>query len=135
MGPLGRVLPRRRFKKGTRPGVTGAGTLGADVGDQEQWKFPCVTLTGREKRLIIATVMRISVLTLFQTHTYSFGGKCYLHKEGGPIGLRSTCCIARMVMLWWNEELLQVLVKNNIITEAQARYMDDIRLWIGAIHK
>ena len=118
LGPLGRVSPRRRFKKETRPGVTGAGPLGAEVGDQEQWKFPRVTLTEREKRLIIATVMRIAVLTLFQTHTYSFGGKYYLQKEGGPIGLRSTCCIARLVMLWWDEELLKVLVKNNIITEA-----------------
>ena len=36
LGPLGRVLPRRRFKKRTRPGVTGAGPLGREVGDQEQ---------------------------------------------------------------------------------------------------
>jgi hypothetical protein len=54
--------------------------MGAEVGDQEQWKFPKVSLTEREKRLIIAKVMRIAVLTLFRTHTYSFGGKHYLQK-------------------------------------------------------
>ena len=81
----------------------------------------------------MATVMRISVLTLFRTHTYSFGSKLYQQKAGGPIGLRSTCCIARLVMLWWDEELLQLLVKNNVITEAQARYMDDIRIWLWSI--
>ena len=27
-GPLGRVLPRRRFVNGVRPGVTGAGPMG-----------------------------------------------------------------------------------------------------------
>ena len=70
LGPLGRVLPVRRYVKGSRPGVTGAGPMG----NQEQWKFPRVTLTGREKKLIVATVMRIAVLTLFRTHTYSFGG-------------------------------------------------------------
>ena len=99
LGPLGRVLPVRRYVKGTRPGITGSGPMGAEIGDQEQWKFPRVSLTDMEKKLIIATVMRIAVLTLFRTHTYSFGGKFFLQKAGGPIGLRSTCCIARLVML------------------------------------
>ena len=107
-GPPGRVVPWRRFVNGTRHGVTGAGSMGAEMGDQ--WKFTRVTLTQREKRLIVTTVMRIAVLTLFRTHTYTFGGRYYLQKAGGPIGLRSTCCIARLVMLWWDEELLQVLV-------------------------
>ena len=132
-GPLGRVLPSRRFVNGARPGVTGAGPMGSEMGDQEQWKFPRVTLSKREKRLMVATVMRIAVLTLFRTHTYTFGGRYYLQKAGGPIGLRSTCAIARLVMLWWDEELLQVMVKNNVITDAEARYMDDIRLWLWSI--
>ena len=105
-----------------------------EVGDQEQWKFPKVTLTGRETKLIVATVRRIAVLTLFHpTHTYSFGGRYFLQKSGGPIGLRPTCCIARLVMLWWDEELIKLLVLNNIITNAEARYMDDIRIWLWSI--
>ena len=99
LGPLRRVLPKRRFVNGARPGVTGAGPMGAEAGDQEQWKFPPVKLTKLEKRLIVATVMRIAVLTLFRTHTYSFGNKFYQQRAGGPIGLRSTCCVARLVML------------------------------------
>ena len=71
--------------------------MGAESGDQEQWKFPSIKLTTLEKRLIIATVMRIAVLTLFRTHTYSFGNKFYQQRAGGPIGLRS---VARLVMLW-----------------------------------
>ena len=125
-GPLGRILPSRRYVKGTRPGITGAGPMGAETGDQEQWKFPRVTLTKKEKVLIVATVMRIAVLTLFRTHTYGFGGKVFLQKAGGPIGLRSTCAIARLVMVWWDEELLELLVKNNVITNGEARYVDDI---------
>ena len=49
-GPLRRVLPRRRFVKGSRPGVTGDLPMGAGAGDQEQWKFPAVKLTKLEKR-------------------------------------------------------------------------------------
>ena len=43
LGSLGRILPVRRYVKGSRPGVSGA-----EVGDREQWKFPKVTLTGWE---------------------------------------------------------------------------------------
>ena len=100
-GELRRVLPWRRHVNGTRPGITGEGPMGAEVGDQEQWVFPKVELTDREKRLIIATVMKIAVLVLFKSHVYTFGGKFYLQKHGGPIGLRSTCAIARIVMLDW----------------------------------
>ena len=121
LGPLGRVLPRRRHVNGTRPGVTGAGPAGAHSDDQNQWKFPEVELTDREKRMIIAKVMHTAVLTLFQTHTYTFGGKFYLQKHGGPIGLRSTCCIARIVMLWWDRQLLEIMEQSNLTVEEKIR--------------
>ena len=56
MGPLRRVLPRRRFVRGTRPGITGAGPRGAEAGDQEQWKFPRVNLTELKKRLVSESI-------------------------------------------------------------------------------
>jgi hypothetical protein len=36
-------------------------------------------------------------------------------------------------MLWWDEELIELMVKNNIITNGEARYMDDIRIWLWSI--
>ena len=33
---LARVLPQRRYKKGTRPGLSGSGLLGAVAGDEKQ---------------------------------------------------------------------------------------------------
>jgi hypothetical protein len=129
LGPLRRVLQWRRFLHGTRPGVTGAGPAGHEVGDQEQWEFPNVQLTKREKRMIIAKTMHTSVLTLFKTHCYTFGGKHYLQRHGGPIGLRSTCCIARLVMTWWDKQLLELVKTANLTLEERQRYMDDIRLW------
>ena len=83
--------------------------------------------------MIIATVMKIAVLVLFRTHVYEFGGKFFLQQKGGPIGLRSTCCIARIVMLWWDEKLLSLIAKNNLTLEQKARYMDDIRLWMYSV--
>ena len=75
--------------------------MAPEVGHQQQWVLPPrVRLTAREKRMIIARVMKIAVLVLLRTHVYEFGGKFFLQKKGGPIGLRSTCAIARIVMLW-----------------------------------
>ena len=132
--PLRRILPRRRHHNGTRPGVTGVDPRGPEAGNQDQWKFPPgVKLTEKEKRMIVATVMKIAVMVLFRTHVYEFGGKFFLQKKGGPIGLRSTCAIARIVMLWWDERFLALVAANNLTLEEQARYMDDIRVWLYSI--
>ena len=73
------------------------------------------------------------MLVLFRTHVYEFGGKFYLQKKGGPIGLRSTCAIARIVMLWWDEKFLALVASSNLSLEEKARYMDDIRVWLYGI--
>ena len=51
--------------------------------------------------------------------------------KGGTIGLHvhSTCYIARLVMVWWDRQLLSILKTCNISLEERMRYMDDIRLW------
>ena len=60
--PLQRVLPVRRKRTGCRPGVTGKGPLGKERGDQEQWRFPRVTLTEEEKKMVMAEVVKISTV-------------------------------------------------------------------------
>ena len=135
LGPLRRILPRRRHTPGSRPGITGEDPMAQDSGVQDQWEFPTLRngLTATEKRLVIAKVLKTSILAIFKTHTYSFGGKYFVQVKGGPIGLRSTCCIARLVMLWWDDQLMVALMKLNIKTASGARYMDDVRLFLRGI--
>ena len=81
LGPLKRVLPRRRYVNGTRPGITGEDPLGPDTGSQEQWDFPPLGkngLTRLEKKMIIAKVMQKTTLVLFKTHTYRFANTFFL---------------------------------------------------------
>ena len=59
-------------------------------------------------------MMKKSVMAIFQTHTYRFAEKFFLQKRGGPIGLRSMCCVARLVMMWWDKEFLEVVRKSNL---------------------
>ena len=124
---LRRVLPRRRGKTGTRPGVTGEDPLGRERGGQDQWIMPRVKLTDLEKRKIVATVIRIGVVTMFNTHLYTFAGKYFLQKQGGPIGLRSTCAVARITMLDWDNKWQRRIEDNNLEMMNGSRYMDDVR--------
>ena len=91
-----------RCVTGTRPGITGEDPLSKDTGNQDQWEYPNLGsngLTLKEKQLVMANVMKTAVLAIFKCHTYSFDQKFYLQLRGGPIGLRSSCCVARLVML------------------------------------
>ena len=91
LGPLRKVLPKRRYTSGTRPGITGADPLGPDSASQDQLEFPDFPairkgLTRLEKKLIIAQVIQKAVLAIFKTHTYGFANTFFLQRRGGQIG-------------------------------------------------
>ena len=86
---LWRSLPRRRYKHGVRPGLTGVGPMGAEAEDELQWECkPELRLTEGQKSKVMAEVMRLAVELMYETHLYTFGGKCYKQRERDPIGLR-----------------------------------------------
>ena len=130
---LHRVLPVRRKRTGCRPGVTGKGPLGKERGDQEQWRFPRATLTGEEKKMIMAEVVKISTEIMFENHLYTFGGKVFRQKRGGPIGLRGTCAIARLCMCHWDRVWKRMMSQNKIDIVRYTRYMDDGRAFLAPI--
>ena len=117
----------RRGNRGTRPGMRGAGPRGKEPGDQEQWIFPRVTLTDAEKREIIAEVVAIATKAMFQQHFYKFGGKVFHQTQGGPIGLRGTCAVARVVLQLFDIKWKHRLAGLGITTWQVMRYVDDSR--------
>ena len=48
-------------------------------------------------------------LAILKTHTYSYGSRFFLQVKGGPIGLRSTRCVARLVMIWCDDNLVEAV--------------------------
>ena len=58
---------------------------------------------------------------------YTFGGQFYRQTSGGPIGLRSTCAVARLVMKVWDDKWLGRLDDLRVQVEEAIRYMDDGR--------
>ena len=86
-----------------------------------------------EKKQVLAKVMKTAVLAIFKTHTYSFAARFYLQTKGGPIGLRSTCCVARLIMMWWDDKLVEAVEAAGLRMISGARYMDNIRVWCHAV--
>ena len=58
-------------------------------------------LSAKQKKLIISKVVKIACLNVFKNHCYYFKGVRYLQLAGGPIGLRLTSIVARVVMDHW----------------------------------
>ena len=56
-----------------------------------------------------------------------------VYKEGGPIGLRSTCALARVVMARWDMKWKDRIKSSNIELEEDGRYVDDARAYLYPI--
>ena len=128
------IIPRRRGKTGSRPGISGAGPRGKLRGDQEQWIFnPKVKLTPELKKELLATVVSIATEQMFKHHFYTFGGEIFHQQEGGPIGLRGTCAVARVCMqmfdMKWKRKVENLRIKIRLLK----RYMDDSRVILPPI--
>ena len=72
LSPLWRVLPRRTSGGGVHPGVT------SSPENEEHWCFPGAELTDHEKRMIVATVVKIRVLLMMNTHINTWDGETFL---------------------------------------------------------
>ena len=132
---LRRILPHRRSRQGSRPSVKGKNPRGKESGDTEQWIFPSVMLEEWEKKLLVATVVEIATCAMFQKHFYNFGGATYHQKEGGPIGLRGTCAVARLTMQLFDVKWRELIERWRLAIWLVMRYMDDKRIFLPPIRK
>ena len=71
----------------------------------------------------------MAVSVVMCTHVYKFAGHYYLQKSGGPIGLRSTACLAAMVMKLLDIAFEKLLRNNGLEWLLYFWYVDDNRLF------
>ena len=76
--------------------------------------FPDIELKDWERREILAEVIGLAVQAMFENHFYEFGGKKFHQAQGGPIGLRGTCAIARVILqlfdIKWKDRLREIKI-------------------------
>ena len=59
---------------------------------------------------------------------YRFDGKLYKQVDGGPIGDELSQAIARLVMIWWDNEFIVRCEHLGIDLRLYIRYVDDSNL-------
>ena len=78
-------------------------------------------------------MIKLAVTAMFKNHFYALNGKMIKQKEGGPIGLRGTCAVARLIMQMFDVKWESRLTDLRIIVWLVSRYMDDGRAFLPPI--
>ena len=82
--------------------------------------------TAREKKILLAQVLKTAMLAVRQNHTYQFeNGLIRLQSDGSPIGLEMAGALARVVMIWWDKKFLSLVNLNLADCYLYLRYIDD----------
>ena len=69
--------------------------------------------------------MLTSVKMSMQNHMYRFNGKVYKQTDGGPIGDELSQAVARLIMIWWDNEFKKKCEMLKIELLMYFRYVDD----------
>ena len=79
-----------------------------------------------QKRLMLSKAMEVAVRECFRNHLYQFDGKVYRQTEGGPIGLRLSMAVSRVVMAMWDKKLSKLGGQTGWLVHLLKRYVDDV---------
>ena len=125
------MIPQRRHTKGPRPGVSG-GEAGSGKSDHNdcQWIFPIKEPSQQDKRKLLGLALEIGVKAAFNLHCYQFGGNMYKQSFGGPIGMRLTMSVSRIVMADWSLKAQKVFRDAGIKVYLATSYVDDVKIVI-----
>ena len=126
---LSKVVPRTKHCRGKMP-TTGTDELtkrNQDSNDPRYHKFMPVrdNLTEAETRLLIATVIRVGVLSVVRNHIYQWKGQLWIQKLGVPTGLRLSGIIGQITMDHWRSTVNKMMIKNSMVGFLLEKYVDD----------
>ena len=135
---LADIIPVRKFKPGTRPGITSKEAQDKKKDSlaemrTSKWQFKKMRFNEAEERGLLAKVVEILVRTTFKHHLYQFEGQFYIQGKGGSIGLRLTGVVATLVMNFWGDEFDKLMRRNSIVTYLNRIYVDDQNLMLKAL--
>ena len=123
------VCPKRRYRRGPRPNITGCGTEEKEEKRHAPWIFPDLsTIDSGMKRRMMVEAIRVVLKLLMETHTYEFANAIRRQRKGGAIGMELTGVVAQIFMVWWDREFKRKLQEVNIQLNLHERYVDDTNL-------
>ena len=123
---LSDLIPIRKVKPGGRSKITISSVECRSPNlAKEKWYFSPKIPNCKEKRLMLSKAVEVGVRECFRNHLYTFNGKVYRQTEGGPIGLRLSMAISRLVMAMWDKMLMDKGSNTGWLIHLLKRYVDD----------
>ena len=102
--------------------------------EKSKWEYRTLEQTPGEQRLLIGAALEIAIEASFKLHLYSFKGRIYRQRRGGPIGSRLTMCVARVVMNSWGKLFRQRMEEIGITIYMETCYVDDLRYVLSLLN-
>ena len=82
---------------------------------------------------LLGLALEIGIKASFNLHCYQFGGKVFLQKFGGPIGMRLTMSVSRVVMADWWVRVVKIIREAGMKILMGSSYVDDVRMVLMSI--
>ena len=122
-----RYIPCRKYK-GKNPIFECSGSKNDSIDRYEPWIFNSDEPDDIQIRMMFCKTMEIIIMKALSLHDFIFNGKIYRQNRGGAIGLDLVGVIASIYMNDWDNRLVDILMKGNIVPKVYKRYVDDINL-------
>ena len=125
---LEKVVHRRRFQRGSRPGLTCQAITGGEVAraKDECWLPPRRRPGCRQRRRMVGCLVKAAVRLVMKNHYYSLDNIIRKQNKGGAIGNSLTEKLGKLFMKRFNRKFKEKLIKLEIKTELVENYVDDV---------
>ena len=120
---LGACVPVRLFKSKARS------LTSLQNRDKGNWWLDTDSITEKDKKRMLAQMVKIGNIVTINTTCYSFGGDIFRQAAGAGIGLRSLDCLARITMGFWDQDWAKIQNMWTLKSMLFVRYVDDIRIF------
>ena len=102
---LNRVVQKRIHPRARKIMISTEEVLEPGSNTVSKFHPPEQVATKEQEKLMFALALEEGILAVFSSHYYSFNGDVKLQQEGGPIGLKVSGSVGKVVMLAWSREL------------------------------
>ena len=124
---LTQLVHTRRFKKGTRPGLTCKAIMGGAATRLEDvsWLPPARKPGRRQKMKMVGYLMKYAIRLVMKNHFYSFDNSLRKQRKGGAIGNPLTERLGKVLIKRHNKKYIKLLSKLKVKNGLNEGYVDN----------
>ena len=120
--------PAQRSNRGRQPTFISSGSSLREQERFKPWIFNDSEANESQKKHMFSIALGILVHETITNHVFSYNNVIYKQEEGGAIGLELVGVVAKIYMCWWDKQLIQRTLNENLELVLYKRYEDDCNI-------